>query len=26
LQIQTGQNGMDVEELREKMKSAHRGP
>ena len=26
LQIQTGQNGMDVEQLREKMKSAHRGP
>ena len=26
LQIQTGQNEMDVEELREKMKSAHRGP
>ena len=26
LQIQTGQNGIDVEELREKMKSAHRGP
>jgi len=26
LQIQTGQNGMDVEELRKKMKSAHRGP
>jgi len=26
LQVQTGQSGMDVEELREKMKSAHRGP
>jgi N-methylhydantoinase A/oxoprolinase/acetone carboxylase beta subunit len=26
LQMQTGQNGMNVEELREKMKSAHRGP
>ncbi len=26
LQMQTGQNGMDVEQLREKMKSAHRGP
>jgi len=26
LQVQTGQNGIDVEELREKMKSAHRGP
>ena len=26
LQMQTGQNGMDVEQLREKMMSAHRGP
>ena len=26
LQMQQGQNGMDVEELRENMKSAHRGP
>ena len=26
LEMQQGQNGMDVENLREKMKSAHRGP
>jgi hypothetical protein len=26
MQMQQGQNGMDVEEFREKMKSAHRGP